>query len=90
MYKRGIHGPICRQRFLGWLTVALAARPVSTITRQKSHGAFCRSTADRSLLPFLETLPRREIIAGYGEALRLHATVAPASLGNSRPTLTML
>ena len=84
MYKRGIHGPICRQR-LGWLTVALA-KTVLTITRQGISWHFCRWRIVH-FLPFLDTLPRRKSLPVMVKPYD-YMTVALASLVNLRPTLT--
>ena len=86
MYKRGIPWTYLPTR-LGMADSCIGGKTGLNHNSTRSHGTFCRSAADRSLLPFLDTLPRREIIAGFGEALRLHATGGAGFLVNSRPTL---
>lgn len=75
MYKRGIPWTYLPTTLLGMADSCIGGK--TGLNHNSTKNLMALFAAPRRIvhfLPFLDTLPQREIIAGYGEALRLHAT----------------
>lgn len=75
IYKRGIPWTYLPTTLLGMADSCIGGK--TGLNHNSTKNLMALFAAPRRIvhfLPFLDTLPRREIIAGYGEALRLHAT----------------
>lgn len=78
MYKRGIPWTYFPTTLLGMADSCIGGKTgLNHNTTKNLLALFAAPRRIIHFLPFLETLPSREIIAGYGEALRLHATGGP-------------
>ena len=75
MYKRGIPWTYLPTTLLGMVDSCIGGK--TGLNHNSTKNLLALFSAPRKILhflPFLDTLPRREIVAGYGEALRLHTT----------------
>ena len=81
MYKRGIPWTYLPTTLLGMTDSCIGGKTGLNHSSTKNLIAlFAAPHRIIHFLPFLNTLPRREVIAGYGEALRLHVTGGPTFL----------
>lgn len=75
MYKRGIPWTYLPTTLLGMADSCIGGKTgLNHNTTKNLLALFAAPRRIIHFLPFLDTLSRRELIAGYGEALRLHAT----------------
>ena len=75
MYKRGIPWTYFPTTLLGMADSCIGGK--TGLNHKATKNLMALFAAPRRIihfLPFIQTLPKREIISGYGEALRLHAT----------------
>ena len=78
MYKRGIPWTYFPTTLLGMADSCIGGK--TGLNHNITKNLLALFSAPHRIihfLPFLDTLPAREVIAGYGEALRLHATGGP-------------
>ena len=75
MYKRGIPWTYLPTTLLGMADSCIGGKTgLNHKTTKNLMALFAAPRRIIHFLPFIETLPKREIISGFGEALRLHAT----------------
>jgi 3-dehydroquinate synthase len=75
MYKRGIPWTYLPTTLLGMADSCIGGK--TGLNHKSTKNLMALFAAPRRIvhfLPFIETLPKREIISGFGEALKLHAT----------------
>jgi 3-dehydroquinate synthase len=75
MYKRGIPWTYLPTTLLGMADSCIGGKTgLNHKTTKNLMALFAAPSRIIHFLPFIDTLPRREIVSGFGEALRLHAT----------------
>jgi 3-dehydroquinate synthase len=75
MYKRGIPWTYLPTTLLGMADSCIGGKTgLNHKTTKNLMALFAAPRRIIHFLPFIDTLPRREIVSGFGEALRLHAT----------------
>lgn len=88
MYKRGIPWTYLPTTLLGMADSCIGGK--TGLNHKSTKNLLALFSAPRKIihcLPFLETLPEREIISGFGEALRLHVTGGAAFLKKFETTI---
>jgi len=75
MYKRGIPWTYLPTTLLGMADSCIGGKTgLNHKTTKNLMALFAAPRRIIHFLPFIDTLPRREIVSGFGEALRLHTT----------------
>ena len=88
MYKRGIPWTYLPTTLLGMVDSCIGGK--TGLNHNSTKNLLALFSAPRKIiqyLPFLDTLPSREIVAGFGEALRLHTTGGPGFFSKFEDTI---